>query len=66
MASNFRLGAAVFFLIKLLMAVEARSFYINYTTVTGYFLQDDPSTNPSTFDFVFTQITPNDNHLPLT
>lgn len=26
--------------------------YINYTTVTGYFLQDDASTNASTFDYV--------------
>ena len=26
--------------------------YINYTTVTGYFLQDDPATNVSAFDYV--------------
>lgn len=26
--------------------------YINYTTVTGYFLQDDPSTNATTFNYV--------------
>jgi hypothetical protein len=26
--------------------------YINYTTITGYFLQDDPSTNASTFNYV--------------
>ncbi|PPJ57235.1 hypothetical protein CBER1_02848 [Cercospora berteroae] len=25
--------------------------YINYTTVTGYFLQDEPSTNASTFNY---------------
>lgn len=25
--------------------------YINYTTITGYFLQDDPSTNATSFDF---------------
>ena len=25
--------------------------HINYTTVTGYFLQDEPSTNATTFDF---------------
>lgn len=25
---------------------------INYTSVPGYFLQDDPSTNASTFDYV--------------
>lgn len=28
--------------------------YINYTTVTGYFLQDEPSTNASTFNFMTT------------
>ncbi len=26
--------------------------WINYTTLTGLFLLDDPSTNPSTFDYV--------------
>lgn len=26
--------------------------YIQYTTVTGYFLQDDPATNASTFNYV--------------
>jgi hypothetical protein len=26
--------------------------YFNYTTLTGFFLQDDPATNPSTFDYV--------------
>lgn len=26
--------------------------YINYTTVTGYFLQDEPTTNASTFNYV--------------
>lgn len=26
--------------------------YINYTTVTGYFLQDDPSTNATSFNYV--------------
>ena len=25
--------------------------YYSYSTVTGYFLQDDPSTNPETFDY---------------
>lgn len=33
-------------------ATTASASYINYTTVTGYFLQDDPSTNPSTFVYV--------------
>lgn len=26
--------------------------YLNYTTVTGYFLQDEASTNATTFDYV--------------
>jgi hypothetical protein len=26
--------------------------YVNYSTVTGYFLQDEPSTDPSTFNYV--------------
>lgn len=25
---------------------------IKYTSVSGFFLQDDPNTNPSTFDYV--------------
>lgn len=28
------------------------SYIIKYTTITGYFLQDDPKTNASTFDYV--------------
>ncbi|OGM41201.1 phosphoglycerate mutase family protein, partial [Aspergillus bombycis] len=27
-------------------------FHFNFTTVTGYFLQDDPSTDPDNFDYV--------------
>jgi hypothetical protein len=26
--------------------------YLNYTTLTGFFLQDDPATDPNTFDYV--------------
>jgi hypothetical protein len=26
--------------------------YVNYSAVTGYFLQDEPDTNPTTFDYV--------------
>lgn len=26
--------------------------YIEYSTVTGYFLQDDPATDPESFDYV--------------
>lgn len=32
--------------------VTSNTSHINYTTVTGFFLQDDPSTNASTFDYV--------------
>jgi len=28
--------------------------YIKYTTITGFFLQDDPATNPATFDYTST------------
>lgn len=31
---------------------HAPSYIIKYTTITGYFLQDDPKTNDSTFDYV--------------
>ncbi|KAL9008318.1 MAG: hypothetical protein Q9173_006545 [Seirophora scorigena] len=33
---------------------DQQSSYINYTTVTGYFLQDEASTNASTFSFIDT------------
>ena len=51
------LAAACFLLTPLTTAYpnhasthDSRS-HINYTTVTGYFLQDEASTNPTTFDF---------------
>jgi hypothetical protein len=31
---------------------RSQAGYINYTAVTGYFLQDDPATNASTFNYV--------------
>ncbi|GME21826.1 putative phosphoglycerate mutase protein [Neofusicoccum parvum] len=31
--------------------VTSNTSHINYTTVTGFFLQDDPATNASTFDY---------------
>ncbi|KAL4969131.1 phosphoglycerate mutase family protein [Aspergillus stella-maris] len=34
-----------------LSAVASAAKHINYTTVKGYFAQDDPSTDPSTFDY---------------
>jgi hypothetical protein len=33
-------------------SLNGTSGYINYTTVTGYFLQDISTTNASTFDYV--------------
>ena len=36
------------------VGVSAADTYINYTTVTGYFLQDEPSTNASSFNFMTT------------
>lgn len=34
------------------LAALAKASYINYTTVTGYFMQDEVSTDPSTFVYV--------------
>jgi hypothetical protein len=31
---------------------HSQAGYINYTAVAGYFLQDDPATNASTFNYV--------------
>jgi hypothetical protein len=37
----------------LVMMGESKSAeYIRYTTVTGFFQQDDPATVPGTFDYV--------------
>lgn len=33
-------------------ATASSSKYIEYTTVEGYFAQDEPSTDPDTFDYV--------------
>ena len=35
-------------------AISAHPSHLNYTTVTGYFLQDDPNTNATVFDFTTT------------
>ena len=37
-------------------SLSPNNAYINYTTVTGYFLQDEPSTNSTTFDFMTTNV----------
>lgn len=34
------------------MVAASAASHINYTTVTGYFLQDDDNTNATTFDYV--------------
>lgn len=34
------------------LAVSAHASTIKYTTVTGYFLQDETTTDASTFDYV--------------
>ncbi|MCJ1255576.1 hypothetical protein MMC24_003393 [Lignoscripta atroalba] len=42
-------------LLGFLMVGEAKtSQYIKYTTITGFFQQDDPATNTSTFDYTTT------------
>ncbi|GAQ10872.1 phosphomutase-like protein 3 [Aspergillus lentulus] len=38
-------------LVALGLAATAQAAYYEYTTVTGYFLQDEASTDPSTFDY---------------
>ena len=35
---------------------SSNNAYINYTTIAGYFLQDEPSTNSTTFDFMTTNV----------
>lgn len=47
MSRLVKLGAAA---LSLFASVDAA--YINYTSVTGYFLQDESSTKASTFDYV--------------
>lgn len=39
------------------MAATGHPSYITYSTVTGYFLQDDPATDSSTFDYVCCPLT---------
>lgn len=41
-------------LVGLAASAHAASASINYTTVEGYFLQDESSTDASTFDYVST------------
>ena len=53
MAASLNLFVSTLFLMLMAMTAEAtRPSYINYTTITGYFLQDEPSTDPRTFNYV--------------
>lgn len=45
---------AVVLVVTLAHASKVAHTYINYTTVTGYFLQDEPSTNATNFNFTTT------------
>ncbi|KAF7594094.1 hypothetical protein BBP40_010092, partial [Aspergillus hancockii] len=40
--------------VALALAALSEASYVNYTTVTGYFLQDETTTDSSTFDFTTT------------
>lgn len=48
------LAISRFFPVSVADNFKASDSYINYTTVAGYFLQDEPSTNASTFKFMTT------------
>lgn len=52
--ANMKLSIAALALAALAPVCSAT--YINYTTVTGYFLQDDPNTNATTFDYTTTNL----------
>lgn len=47
-------AASGYFSMSVADSSKVPNSYINYTTVTGYFLQDEPSTNASTFNFMTT------------
>lgn len=47
-------AASRLFSVSVADSSKVSNSYINYTTVTGYFLQDEPSTNASTFNFMTT------------
>ena len=40
------------------MANSTSEFHFNITTVPGYFMQDDPETDPDTFDYVYLSNSP--------
>lgn len=53
---HFSYSAAAAVVVAVLATAEAKFFgqptYIKYSTVTGFFLQDDNSTNATTFNYV--------------
>lgn len=56
MAVASRLNLLLATLVALFIMTDAHpSSYRNYSTITGFFLQDDPTTNASTFDYVSLQ-----------
>ena len=48
------LATIVIAFMMLMMNESDTPQYIRYTTVTGFFLQDDPDTEPKGFDYVST------------
>jgi hypothetical protein len=53
MASRSLLLVATVVVAIFMMVTEAQGTgYYDFVTVDGYFLQDDPTTNPATFDYV--------------
>lgn len=52
MAFSSVLFALTFLALIATMSEAKKPSYIKYTTVTGYFLQDDPATNETDFDYV--------------
>lgn len=46
--------ASLYTYISVVQSLKVQTTHINYTTVTGYFIQDDPSTNATSFNFMTT------------
>ncbi|KAK2759908.1 hypothetical protein FQN54_002642 [Arachnomyces sp. PD_36] len=51
---SFTFAATVIAILFITMGECSRPSYIEYSTVPGYFLQDDPATDPESFDYVAT------------
>jgi hypothetical protein len=56
MSKSFLIAGAV--ALNLLASSVAAESVIQYTTLTGYFLQDDVASDPSTFDYVNIKVLP--------